>query len=67
MKMLFSSSDTSDVNEMGQRLVKAGIPCQIRTLAPEPSVPRSHAELWIQKPEDFRTAVVIFSTPNLRR
>jgi hypothetical protein len=60
MKMLFFSSDDSEVEQAGRELLAAGIPCEIRPgpgaagLSPNPSC----AELWICDDKDSNRALM---------
>jgi hypothetical protein len=67
MKLLFSSSDPADVKHISTKLVAAGIPCAVRSAPQNPSMPLAgcYPELWVQN-EDFRTAIVIFTSAVLR-
>jgi hypothetical protein len=58
MKMLFFSSDDSEVEQAGKELTTAGIPCQIRR-DPLPQPPCT--ELWIQDNHDTHRALMLFA------
>jgi len=61
MKMLFFSSDGSEVKQVSQAFTGAGIPCEIRNskvpkaLSPAPA----QAELWIQNDKDCHRALML--------
>ncbi len=64
MKLLFSSSDRTEVERFHKTLAGAGIPCEIRL---EPASPNtlgvaSYPELWVQDDGDFRAASMLFAT-----
>jgi hypothetical protein len=64
MKLLFSSSDPAQVTRMSTKLVAAGIPCEVRSTPPDLDfhLAACYPELWVQKPEDFRMAMIVFAT-----
>jgi len=58
MRLLFSSTEADLVEEMGRRLLEAGIACEIRY---RPRLPRSthfsgYRELWIETDKVLRWA-----------
>jgi hypothetical protein len=58
MKMLFFSSDASEVKGVSQEFSHAGIPCEIRNCRIPPS--RSpEAELWIRNDQDCHRAFLL--------
>ena len=61
MKMVFFSSESLEVEQVGRELVHAGIPCEILAgPVPEglfPSV--SYSELWIQNDQDYQRALLV--------
>ena len=61
MKLLFFSSDGSEVEEVGKEFTDAGIPCEVRngSLLKEVSEDPSYAELWIQNDNDCHRAYML--------
>ena len=61
MKMLFFSSDVSEVERVGDEFVRAGIPCEIRKgPALNGKVHRPpQAELWIRNDRDCHRAFML--------
>jgi len=64
MKMLFSSTDLSEVTSVKSLLSKAGIPCDILNDAMSPAMLEMalYPELWIEKDEDFLAASVLLAS-----
>jgi hypothetical protein len=62
MRMLFSSSDITEIGRVGREFVEAGIPCGVRYDPPrEGACPTpGHAELWVQSESDFHRAVTLY-------
>lgn len=61
MKMLFFSSDASEVERVGDEFVRAGIPCEIRegpALNGKAHRP-PQAELWIRNDRDCHRAFML--------
>jgi hypothetical protein len=61
MKMLFFSSDLSEVNQANKEFLQAGIQSEIRT-CPLPNgvaANASHAELWIRNDQDCHRAFML--------
>ena len=78
MRLLFSSSDITDIGRVGREFIDAGIPCGVRYDPPMDGVcpAPAHAELWVQNEDDFHRAVVLYlrrggssqgSIPNTRQ
>jgi hypothetical protein len=61
MKMLFFSSDTSEVEIVSQEFTQAGIACEVRSgLAPnDRSLKPCEAELWIHDDRDCHRALML--------
>ena len=61
MKLLFFSSDGSEVREVGKEFCDAGIPCEVRNgdVLQEVSGDPSYAELWIQNDQDCHRAYML--------
>lgn len=64
MKMLFSSTDLSEVTSVKSLLSKAGIPCDILHDAMSPAMLEMalFPELWIENDEDFLAASVLLAS-----
>jgi hypothetical protein len=62
MRLLFSSSDITDIGRVGREFIEAGIPCGVRYDPPRDgaSPAPAHAELWIQNENDFHRAVALY-------
>jgi hypothetical protein len=60
MKMLFYSSDGTEVELVGKEFTQAGIPCEVRNgetaLARNPPPRSPEAELWLQDDRDSHRA-----------
>jgi hypothetical protein len=63
MKMLFSSTDLSEVTSVKNLLSKAGIPCDILNDAMSPAMLEMalYPELWIENDDDFLAASVLLA------
>jgi hypothetical protein len=68
MKMLFSSSDITEIGRVGREFVQAGILCGVRYDPPRegPCPAPAHAELWVQSENDFYRAVLLYLRLNGR-
>jgi len=65
MKMLFSSRDAAQIEHFRQKLVAAGIRCEIRE-SPFEAQERgadAYAELWVQSDPDYHTASILYASP----
>jgi hypothetical protein len=64
MKMLFSSTDLSEVTSVKNLLSKAGIPCDILNDAMSPAMLEMalYPELWIENDTDFLAASVLLAS-----
>jgi hypothetical protein len=64
MKMLFSSTELSEVTSVKNLLSKAGIPCDILNDAMSPAMLEMalYPELWIENDEDFLAASVLLAS-----
>ncbi|MGH7970011.1 MAG: hypothetical protein ACREIC_14920, partial [Limisphaerales bacterium] len=58
MRLLFSSSHARLVDEMGQRLSDAGVPCEVRYCPSEVGASSSggYRELWIKVDQELQWA-----------
>ena len=65
MKMLFSSRDRSQVEQVRQRLVSSGVSCEVRSVSADPSCQPQPAylELWTRRSFDYHTASILFASP----
>jgi len=63
MRLVFSSSDITEIGRVGREFIAAGIPCGIRYDPPGEGVcpTPAHAELWIQHENDFQRAVMLYA------
>jgi hypothetical protein len=60
MKMLFFSSDTTEVEVVSKEFIQASIPCEIRKSSAEKSQSGpQQAELWIQDDKDCHRALML--------
>lgn len=61
MKMLFYSSDGSEVEIISKEFARAGIPCEVRNgpAANGTSTGPPHQELWIQDDKDCHRAFML--------
>jgi hypothetical protein len=65
MKMLFSARDRTQIELVRERLVAAGIRCEIRSFPvnePE-SGSGSYPELWVEANPDYHTASIMYASP----
>ncbi len=58
MKMLFFSSDDTEVEQVSREFSHAGIPCEIRNTFIQNGPPRE-AELWIRNDRDCHRAFML--------
>ena len=65
MKMLFSSRDRSHIEYVREKLVAAGIRCEVRSflLADNVNGPASYPELWVEANTDYHTASILYASP----
>ena len=61
MKLLFFSSDGSEVEEVGKEFTDAGIPCEVRngSVLKDVAVAPAYAELWIENDKDCHRAYML--------
>ncbi len=61
MKMLFYSSDSSEVELISKEFQQAGIPCEVRNSPPTHgrAAQPGHKELWIQDDKDCHRAFML--------
>ncbi len=61
MKMLFYSSDSSEVELIGKEFIQAGIPCEVRDSPPARGAAAHppQRELWIQDDKDCHRAFML--------
>jgi hypothetical protein len=61
MKMLFFSSDDTEVQNVSREFTDAGISCEIRNTPCAEGIPPSptHAELWIRDDRDCHRALML--------
>lgn len=65
MKMLFSSRNRIQIEQVREQLVAAGIRCEIRNFpvqSPDCGT-GSYPELWIESNPDYHTASIIYASP----
>ncbi len=62
MRLLFASSDITEIGRVGREFVLAGIPCGVRYDPPQEGACQApaSAELWVQDEHDFYRAVVLY-------
>ncbi len=60
MKMLFFSSDNTEVEQLGQQFNNAGIPCEVHNACKlDPSLAPNESELWIRNDGDCHRALML--------
>lgn len=60
MKMLFFSSDNTEVQELGREFLNAGIPCEIHADHHGKASPAPRdTELWIRNDQDCHRALML--------
>jgi hypothetical protein len=65
MKMLFSSRNRAQIEKVRERLVAAGVRCEIRNFpieTPEAGT-ELYPELWIESNPDYHTASILYKSP----
>jgi len=66
MKMLFFSSDDTEVQELSQEFTNAGIPCEVHNAFRHQSNSASHeTELWIRNDRDCHRALMLCVERNM--
>lgn len=65
MKMLFFSSDSGEVAEVGREFKQAGIPCEVRNARFQPDGIPSQAELWVRNDRDCHRALMLCVQQNI--
>jgi hypothetical protein len=65
MRMLFSARDRRQIERARNRLVAAGIYCEVRTFrSTTPGADDScYPELWVRANPDYHTASVLYTSP----
>ena len=64
MKMLFSSSDSSQIDLLKRKLVDAGIPCETRLedgAGTTPELP-CYPALWVRDEKNYSVALMLFAS-----
>jgi hypothetical protein len=63
--MLFSSRDRAQTELVREKLVTAGIRCEVRSYRVEAEVggTSSYSELWIEANRDYHTASILYASP----
>jgi Putative prokaryotic signal transducing protein len=66
MKMLFFSSDDTEVQQLSQEFTNAGIPCEVHNAFRQPSASGSNeTELWIRNDQDCHRALMLCVQRNM--
>jgi hypothetical protein len=65
MKMLFFSSDTEEVQEVGRAFAEAGIACEVRRTATGFEDIPSQSELWVRNDRDCHRALMLCVQRNI--
>ncbi len=65
MKMLFFSSDRSEVQELSREFTREGIPCEIRSPRVSQCSASEDAELWIHNDQDCHRALMLCVQRNM--
>lgn len=66
MKMLFFSSDSTEVAELSREFTKAGIPCEVHNPVHHGQEPiPNDAELWIRNDQDCHRALMLCVQQNM--
>jgi hypothetical protein len=65
MKMLFSSRNRAQIEQVREKLVAAGIRCEVRDFPvnAQESGTASYPELWVQSNPDYHTASILYASP----
>ncbi len=59
MKLLFFSSDNTEVEELTRELISAGIPCEVRRTQCRIEGYENQAELWVRNDRDCHRALML--------
>jgi hypothetical protein len=65
MKMLFSARNRAQIEQVRERLVAAGIRCEVREFPIETAESglSLYPELWIESNPDYHTASILYRSP----
>ncbi len=63
--MLFSSRDRAQIEQVRQKLVAAGVRCEVRNFPvdAQESGTTTYPELWVQSNPDYHTASILYTSP----
>jgi hypothetical protein len=65
MKMLFSSRNRAQIEQVREKLVAAGVRCEVRNFPVDVDVSGTacYPELWVQANPDYHTASILYASP----
>jgi len=63
--MLFSSRDRAQIEQVREKLLAAGVQCEVRDFPvnAETCGTSSYPELWVQANSDYHTASILYASP----
>ena len=63
--MMFSARSRAEIDLVRQRLLAAGIQCEVRNFPVEraDAGPSSYPELWVESNADYHTASILYASP----
>ena len=63
--MLFSSRDRAQIEQVREKLLAAGVQCEVRNFPVDAQAcgTSSYRELWIQANPDYHTASILYASP----
>jgi hypothetical protein len=64
--MLFSSRDRAQIDQVREKLLAAGIRCEVRSFPVFDNVSgttSSYPELWVEANGDYHTASILYASP----
>jgi hypothetical protein len=65
MKMLFSSRERAQIEQIREKLIAAGRRCEVRNYAVDDIAngTRLYCELWVEANTDYHTASIMYASP----
>jgi hypothetical protein len=65
MKMLFSSRDRAQIEQVREKLLAAGVQCEVRDFPVDAETcgTSTYPELWVRADPDYHTASILYASP----